>query len=160
MSKAEPVTDADQLPARLAELVLSVSRRLSLLDHADVGSVPLSPLEAMVMRHIDAEPGTTPSRIAARLGLRSSNTSAALRDLEAKGFIRREVDPDDGRSVRVEPTAFARENLASKRRYWVQLLAPMLDDAAGLAAATSLLAALDHDLEAAAGVPSNPKEGR
>ena len=158
-SETQPVPDAAQLPARFAELVLSVSRRLNLLDHGDAGSVPLSPLEAMVMRHIDAVPGTTPSRIAASLGLKSSNASAALRDLEAKGFVRRSVDPADGRSVRVEPTAFARDNLASKRRYWVDLLAPMLGDDVALASATQLLAGLDKTLETAARASVNSAEG-
>jgi DNA-binding MarR family transcriptional regulator len=133
--------------AQLAELILSVSRRLGLRDHQDAFAVPLSPLEAMVMRHVDAEPGTTPSRISAKLGLRSSNTSAALRDLEAKGFVRRTVDPADARSVRVEPTPLASENLARKREHWVRLLAPHLPDAGAVASAVAVLAGLDSALE-------------
>jgi DNA-binding MarR family transcriptional regulator len=145
------------LPARLAELVLSVSRRLILIGDQDAGTIPLSPLEAMVMRHVDAVPGATPSRISARLGLKSSNTSAALRDLESKGFIRRTVDPADGRGVRVESTALARENLALKREQWVRLLAPLLPDASTLADAVDILAALDDALEGEVRVAAGAK---
>jgi DNA-binding MarR family transcriptional regulator len=146
IKRTPPVEHAVQPQARFAELVLSVSRRLNLLDSADAGAISLSPLEAMVMREIDASPGTTPSRIAARLGLKSSNASAALRDLELKGFIRRSVDPSDGRSVLVRPTPLARENLARKRDHWVDVLAPHLDDDAALNSAVQLLAALDAAL--------------
>lgn len=149
-----PVTRAAELPARFAELVLSVARRLTLLEHGASGTVALSQLEAMVMRHVDDEPGTTPSRIAATLGLKSSNTSAALRDLEAKGFVRRTVDPADGRGVRVEPTAQARESLALKRAYWVSRLDEHLSDEAALTAAVRLLAELDADLQTASSTSS------
>lgn len=149
-----PVEEASALPARLAELVLSVARRLTLLEHQAPGTVPLSQLEAMVMRHVDAEPGTAPSRISATLGLKSSNTSAALRELEAKGFIRRTVDPTDGRGVRVEPTPVARENLALMHDHWVGRLAPHLPDVTALGAAVDLLARLDGALEASSGTAS------
>lgn len=152
-AETAPPESAEQLPARLAECVLSISRRLALLAHGETDAVSLSPLEAMVIRHIDAEPGTTPSRISARLGLKSSNTSAALRDLEARGFILRSVDPADGRGVRVHPTSAARQNLARKREQWVRQLAPHLLDEGALASAVSLLAGLDLALEGAAGQP-------
>lgn len=142
-----PLGAAEQLPAQLAECVLSISRRLLMLEHGASDAVSLSPLEAMVIRHIDAEPGTTPSRISTRLGLRSSNTSAALRDLEARGFIRRSVDPADGRGVRVHPTSDARQNLARKRERWVRQLAPHLLDEGALSDAVRLLTGLEVALE-------------
>ena len=156
-----PDVAAGHLPARFAEIVLSVSRRLTLLTAHQAGPISLSPLEAMVMRQIDAEPGTTPSRVAARLGLKSSNTSAALRDLEAKGFITRTVDPTDGRGVRIDPTPLARENLERKRGQWSELLLPLLAQPESLASVVELLADLDEALaassratrEATAGAP-------
>ncbi len=127
--------------ADLAESVLSVSRRLT--ARPGEGAIHLSPLESLVMRQVDLDPGITPSRLAHALGLRSSNTSAALRGLETRGFIRREVDPADGRGVRVYPTPVAHENLERKRALWVDLLAPHLEDPAGLPEALALLRRID-----------------
>lgn len=120
--------DQEQL-ADVAELVLSVARRLGLAAR-ETDTVTLTPLEAMVMRWIDAHPGSTPSQVAAHLGLRSSNASQALRDLEARGFIRRSTDPADARSVRIDPLPAARENLQDKRRSWAAIVGSALSEAA------------------------------
>ncbi len=143
-STPQPIPPA----ARLAELVLSVSRRLTLRDQDGTSAVPLSSLEAMVMRCIDADPGTSPSLIAAKLGLKSSNASAALRDLERKGFLRRTVDPADRRSVHVEATPFAQQNLDLKREQWVRMLESHLPDHEALAGAIAVLDGLDRALDA------------
>lgn len=145
VSESTPVPPA----AQLAELVLSVARRITPREQEGTTAVSLSPLEVMVMRCVDADPNASPSRIAATLGLKSSNASAALRDLEAKGFIRRTSDPSDRRSVRVESTGFARRNLALKREQWERLLSPHLSDRGGLAQAVTLLEGLDRALDAA-----------
>lgn len=147
------MTASEHLPAQLAELMLNVSRRLALLDHDDSDTVPLGAVEAMVMRHVDAHPGVTPSQISARLGLKSSNTSAALRDLETKGFIRRGIDPADGRGVRVDPTPLARRNLARKRARWNRQLSPHLPNEDALAVTVELLTSLDAALEVVSGSP-------
>lgn len=139
-------SEIDQL-ADLAEAMLSVARRLTMAGSPDSSVIQLSPLEALVMRHIDRNPGTTPSRLAAHLALRSSNASAALRELEAKGLISRTVDPDDARGVRIEPTPAARENLERKRLEWASVLAPHVGAASGLAAAVALLNDIDQGLD-------------
>ena len=143
--------------ADLAEAVLSVARRLALASGRASDTVPLRPLEALLMRHIDQHPGTTPSRLAAHLGLRSSNASAALRDLEAKGFIERTVDPVDGRSVRVGPTPLAAENRVRIRRAWAGILAPAVPTGGDLSAGLALMAALDAAFD---GGGRSPEPGR
>lgn len=136
----------DQL-ADLAEAVLSVARRLTILGNRDSGALALSPLEALVMRHIDRSPGCTPSELAAHLGLKTSNASTALRELEAKGFVTRSIDPADGRSVRVHPTALARANRDRKRESWASALSTRHDDWSALKPALTLLEDLDKSLD-------------
>jgi len=132
--------------ADLADTILSVSRWLTLLSNQDAAVVQLSPLEALVIRHVDRLPGSTPSQLAARLGLKSSNASSALRDLEAKGFIRRSVDPSDGRSVRIESTPLAWENRDLRRQSWARILGPLIEDSTAATAVLDVLASLDGQL--------------
>ena len=46
----------------------------------------------------------TPTELAARIGLRPTTLSSALRRLEGRGHVRRERNPSDGRSYLVELT--------------------------------------------------------
>jgi DNA-binding MarR family transcriptional regulator len=46
----------------------------------------------------------TPTELAARIGLRPTTLSSALRRLERRGHVRRERNPNDGRSYLVELT--------------------------------------------------------
>ena len=64
----EPAHVSPDELADLVEAVLSVARRLTILGNRDSGALALSPLEALVMRHIDRSPGCTPSELAAHLG--------------------------------------------------------------------------------------------
>jgi len=102
------------------------------------------------MRQIDAHPGISPSRLAAVVGLKSSNASAALRQLEAKGFLRRCVDPGDGRAITIRPTQLAQDGLAVKREVWGRALQPYVGDRGALADTVAMLARMDEMLEAEA----------
>jgi DNA-binding MarR family transcriptional regulator len=136
--------------AELAQLILSVAREIRFRGYDDPEAVSLNASEANVMRYIDTHPGTTPSAVADATGLRRSNLSAALRDLESRGFVERRVDPNDGRGVNLFPTPRAARNLQLVRREWAQALAAGLgDDDRDLPAAKRLLARLESELVAA-----------
>ncbi|HIW92057.1 MAG TPA: MarR family transcriptional regulator [Candidatus Corynebacterium avicola] len=96
--------------ASLADTVVRLARRIQVLEMPE-GVVFLSNLETIVMNRIDDAPGITPKQLAKELNLKSSNTSAALRQLEAKGLADRRPDPSDGRGACIFPTPFAEENL-------------------------------------------------
>jgi DNA-binding MarR family transcriptional regulator len=98
------------------------------------------------MRHIDKHPGITPSQIASGVRLKTSNTSAALRSLEAKGFITREADAHDRRAVHIHPTQLAADNLRRVRRVWEALLSPHLSDPAATITTVAFLTRLDESL--------------
>lgn len=141
------MADADESDITdLAGVLISVARKIAVRTDEDPGSVTLTPLESLVMRHIDKHPGITPSRVATDIGLKTSNASAALRSLEAKGFITREPDPCDRRTVHIHPTPLAADNLQRVRRVWHSLLAPHLSDPAATAEAVAFLTRLDDSL--------------
>ncbi|RLM28254.1 hypothetical protein BIY29_00960 [Brenneria alni] len=132
--------------ADLAHFVLSVARDIRLYGCLDPEIIEITSLESLVMNHIEQSPGTNPSRLCDEVGLRSSNASALLRSLEAKGMIRRIPDPEDRRSVSLQPTPLAVCNLEKVRAEWGQFLARYIDDAVDLAPAIKLLSALDESL--------------
>jgi MarR family transcriptional regulator, organic hydroperoxide resistance regulator len=59
--------------------------------------------------NIDENEGTTVSRAAALLGLKSTSLSRMLNQLEEQGLIRRESNPGDKRSVKIYLTDLGRE---------------------------------------------------
>ncbi|MDR6198146.1 DNA-binding MarR family transcriptional regulator [Microbacterium sp. SORGH_AS428] len=132
--------------ADLADVVLSVARKIHARTSEASDAIPLTPLEALAMQHIDRRPGITSSEFAADLSLKSSNASAALRELERKGLVRRDPDPLDRRTVRVTATARAHENLLRVRGAWTKLLSDLPAEADRLAEATDLLRSVEREL--------------
>jgi DNA-binding MarR family transcriptional regulator len=84
--------------------------------------------------------------VAAQIGLKSSNASAALRTLTDHGFVRRETDPADGRGTLLYATAAAEQNLSRVRAAWAELLRPHCPDDDSLEVALGLLEHLDQAL--------------
>ena len=118
------------------------------------------------MNRIDDAPGITPKRLAEELNLKSSNTSAALRQLEAKGLVDRRPDPTDGSGACIFPTAFAEQNLNRVRKVLGSRLDEVLDrpDAgaapvtgADLAVTLDVLCVLNDGMELP---PESPAPGR
>jgi len=59
--------------------------------------------------NIDEQEGTTVSKAAALLGLKSTSLSRMLKDLEKNGLIYRESNPGDKRSVKIYLTPLGKE---------------------------------------------------
>jgi len=140
--------------ADLAQLILNAAREIRFRGFSHPDAVALNPSEANVMRYIDDNPGATPSAVAQVTGLRRSNLSAALRELESQGFVERRVDPNDGRGVNLYPTVRAEDNLVLVRRDWANALATGLgydhdSDHGDVSAAKRLLTRLEAGLVAA-----------
>ena len=57
-----------------------------------------------VLRVVSRAPKPSPSDVAEKLRMTSSNVAAALRELESAGLVRRGRDPEDGRRVRLSIT--------------------------------------------------------
>lgn len=110
----------------LADLVLAVGRHIQAAKEAAAESG--TPLEGAVMRFIDRRPGATAKEAAEATQLISSNFSRAVRSLENAGYVRRDVDPQDARRVRLYPTGKAQENLQRLREAWSHLLEGAVSD--------------------------------
>lgn len=130
----------------LADLILAVGRHLQASKETAAESG--TPLEGAVMRYIDRYPGTTASAAAEATQLISSNFSRALRNLEKAGFVRRDVDPQDARRVRLYPTGKAQENLQRLRTAWSHLLEEAAPDPGEIDAAISALRHIEARLVA------------
>jgi MarR family transcriptional regulator, temperature-dependent positive regulator of motility len=132
----------------LADLILAVGRQI----HAakEFGAESWTPLESAVMRFIDRNPGTSASAAAEATQLISSNFSRALRGLERKGLVRRDIDQHDGRRVRLYPTDRAQDNLRQLREVWSRLLVGIVPDTDEVEAVSSTLRRIEAELVARA----------
>lgn len=141
---------AEQL-ADLADVVMAVARAIKAHAASEASVVELSATEVTVLRYLDHHPEVGPSAVADATGLQRSNLSRALRDLEAKGLVRRSADPADSRHVVLRSTELAAENLSRLREIWARLIGDALD-ASGekhdVASALALLRALERGLYA------------
>jgi len=88
--------------------------------------LPRSELE--VMRLLAQRPGLSVNEVAADLGIRPPNVSAAISSLVARGQLERREDPADGRVVRLYPTRSAMRIRAAQERAWGSALDVVLDE--------------------------------
>lgn len=63
----------------------------------------------MFINHICSSPGLTQDKLPGLVYINKSNVTRILKTLEEEGFVRREVNPDDMRTVRLYPTERAME---------------------------------------------------
>ncbi len=136
---------ADQW-ADLADLVFSIAREIKFHGYSSKEAVSLSPSEATVMLHLHRHPGTTPSRIAHASGLQRSNLSTVLGGLEKIGLIERRTSVEDGREVKIYPTARGTSNYALVRKEWAELVSAAAADATDLDSAVAVLRKVEAGL--------------
>lgn len=137
----------EALLADLADRIVHVSRLLTARVTETPEIVPVSSLEALVLRHVDRHPGISSSQIAANLQLRTSNASTVLRSLGEKGMLRRENDPMDGRAAHFVLTDLARDSVRHVRSIWSSMLGSSLPEGADVEATLALLSALEDGLD-------------
>ncbi|RSM55797.1 MarR family transcriptional regulator [Actinoplanes sp. ATCC 53533] len=133
--------------ADLADLALIISREIQHRGYTDEHALHLTQPEGMVMRYLLQSEPAAPSQIATAIGMQRTNLSATLRQLEHKGLIQRQANPNDRRGVTVSPTEQGRSNYALVRHEW----ATAVSEAAGhdtthLDAALTLLTTIKDDL--------------
>jgi DNA-binding MarR family transcriptional regulator len=140
----------------LADSILAISRYIQ--ASKSFASHGWTPIESAVMRFVDRNPGTTASAAAEATQLISSNFSRALRGLERKGVVRREIDPEDARRVRLFPTDLARDNLKRLHDLWTGLLDGIIDDAGEVDRVNAMLRRVEAGFVARAAIDRLPRE--
>ena len=135
--------EADRL-FDLADLILAVGRQL----RASPGYSPgwCTPVEGAVMRFIDRNPGTSARAASEATLLPSSNFSRALRGLEEKGLVRRDVDTRDARSVQLYLTGRAQENRQNLRQAWSRTLEGTVGDPETVDVVNTALRRIENEL--------------
>jgi MarR family transcriptional regulator, temperature-dependent positive regulator of motility len=128
----------------LADLILAISRHIHASKSFAFDS--WTPLESAVMRFIDRNPGTSASAAAEATQLISSNFSRALRSLEKKGLVRRDISQQDSRRVHLYPTDLAQDNLQLLRDVWSHLLDGIFDDPAEIDLVSTALRRIETQL--------------
>ena len=126
--------------ADFGDLVLEIAREIQIRGYTSPEAVSLTPSEGTVMRYLFPHLGALPSQVASAAGLQRSNLSAVLRGLQEKGLIERVADPEDGRWVRIHPTARAIRNYELVRREWGSAVATAADDDPAIETVLPLLA--------------------
>lgn len=138
---------SDDLLAELADVVLRISREVDPNGARVLDIVPLTGTEALVMRWVDRNPGSTPSGVAEATALKRSNLSVALGSLVSKGMVERRPHPDDARTVQLFSTELAGRSIARLHAHWAGLLRTALaGDEHGVDAAFALLTRVDEGL--------------
>jgi DNA-binding MarR family transcriptional regulator len=75
----------------------------------------LSRSALQVLSGVSRKPGISPREVGAELQMTSSNVAAALREVEAGGFLERRKDPEDARRARLSLTVAGVEAVARMR---------------------------------------------
>jgi DNA-binding MarR family transcriptional regulator len=105
-SAIDPVMVVAALDAVFATRILRASRQ--------VVDAPVRASDGYVHQHLLAGPLTV-SELGRRLGVTQQRASARVADMEARGFVRVEPDPDDGRRRLVRLTDTARAVVTAAR---------------------------------------------
>ncbi|XOV92591.1 MAG: MarR family winged helix-turn-helix transcriptional regulator [Bacteroidota bacterium] len=69
-----------------------------------------------VLLNIDVDEGTPATKIAPQMGLEARSLTRILKSMEEKGWVVREKDPTDGRSVRICLTQLGKDKREISRR--------------------------------------------
>ena len=85
-------------------------------DLAERGYPDLRPGHLAVFQHVDRRSGTRLTELAARARMTKQGMMLVVDDLEARGYVRRAIDPDDARAKVVKLTARGRRAAAEARR--------------------------------------------
>lgn len=100
---------------RLVFLTLEAERRLARWISRCGRSRGISAPAAGVLFHVAAAPGTTTGEVAAAIHGSAAGTSGLLARMEQAGLIRREPDPQDRRTIRVNLAAAGEDALTDVR---------------------------------------------
>lgn len=75
---------------------------------------------AFVLLNIDKEKGTPSTALGPQMGMEPTSLSRILKNMEEKGAIYREKNPNDGRGVLIKLTDFGLEKRKTSKEYVIQ----------------------------------------
>ncbi len=75
---------------------------------------------AFVLLNVDVEQGTPSTALGPLMGMEPTSLSRILKNMDEKGFIYREKNPEDGRSVLIKLTKLGIEKRTTSREHVIQ----------------------------------------
>ncbi|MFE1082052.1 MarR family winged helix-turn-helix transcriptional regulator [Brevibacterium sediminis] len=100
-------------PQSLKDAIREFRIELVILNDRVARSVGLQPRDLDILDVIDREGPCTPSQVAGRIGWSRATMTGVLSRLEKDGWIERDTNPSDGRSMTIRSTTrFAELNAA------------------------------------------------
>lgn len=144
MSRPRPVTAGRARPTNLAVSMRETFTALNDLVFvrlAERGHGEIRAAHGAVFQYLD-DTGTTVSTLAARAQITKQALAELVLDLEARGYVSREPDPNDRRAKLVRPTERGREVVAI-----AQDLVPELEDRISAVLGAERVEALRADLD-------------
>src|SRR4051794_39871352 len=139
--------DPDQ---QLEFLLHAVSRSLARTYNAEFHELGLTQSQAGVLLQVDWADARTQTAIARRLGIGKAATGALIIDLEERGMLKRQRNPNDARMIEVTLTPKGRRKVAQINDFaarLVPLVRAGIDDD-DMARALDVLARLRTNVEA------------
>ena len=82
---------------------------------------------AFVLLNIDTEKGTPSTALGPLMGMEPTSLSRILKNMEDKGAISREKNPEDGRSVLIKLTAYGKEMRKVSKGHVIQFNETVID---------------------------------
>lgn len=105
-----------QLEPTTGFLIVRVAEAIDRRFLARLKPLQLRPRQLHVLRHLDAAGALSQSELAEGISVDAANLIETLDELEAKGLIRRQVDPHDRRRRRINLTAAGSRKLRAGLR--------------------------------------------
>ena len=121
----DPLAEADL--ATLLSSALETLRAESVADLAAAGYVELDPPSARAFAELQAQGGCTSSDLATALGLTAQETTHLLKDLERRGYLKRDPSPRGPRHVRFVLNDRALQQLRASGYVQARLAARLAD---------------------------------
>ncbi len=130
----QPKSDRRELLARSLVHLTDLTVEISALAVKIMGRGGLSNVDVQVLLAIRAQPGSTPSEVAATLGLAPGAVSRSLLALRGQGVIRSRTDPADRRLTHLSVNAEGHRRLQTLVVAWSQCFAEHAGELRTLAA--------------------------
>jgi DNA-binding MarR family transcriptional regulator len=151
LAQAEP-PGAAALAAGLLTAIAAVRRTTRRAARQASATEPLPPARSELLRLIARQPGISVAEAAREMRLAPNTVSTMVGDLTAQGLLSRDRSSADGRTVRLDVTARARQRLARWRDLRADLAARALagltdEDTEALARAIPALTRLAEQME-------------
>ncbi len=140
-------TEIDHTAAQLADLTFKLLASCHEKEERLARQYRLTQAEFRCLRHLHADENTNNKEIAERMNLSASRLTRIIDGLVAKGYVVREIEPNDRRNMRVSLSEKGTEFVCMLDEAYLNIHAEILNDIANVQH-QPLINAMTHFLSA------------